>query len=168
MRTLIYSVFVVTSVICQGAFAEDEPKTDADNGHLLFPAASIGLSYPLLVSTSVGVIVPVTMQRSKSAFSEWPALRSDLEIGLSGGSIAVGAFFPIGEYKAISIKTVRMRTWLWPFNEEVNRTYSGIVGEFALLSVHGGPKVGIGSFKESTARKGARDSFISVFLGVGW
>ena len=48
-------------------------------------------------------------------------------------------------YFTVSLKAVRMRTWLWTWNEEKNRTFDGGVVELAMPSMHG-----------------------NVFLGVGW
>lgn len=135
---------------------------------LFSPAFSAGLSYPLFASLSVGVLVPVTL-KSDGLFPTVPALRADVELGFGGGSVAAGMFFRIDSDKAISIKAARLRTWLWSFDEEVDTTFDGMVGEFVRLSAHGGgPKLGIGTFRESTSINKPRDAFISLFLGIGW
>jgi hypothetical protein len=62
-----------------------------------------------------------------------------------------------------------MRTWLWSWNEEKDRTFDGPVVEFVIPSLHGGgPKLGIGSFKDTRAVDGDRRSFTYVFLGLGF
>jgi len=72
------------------------------------------------------------------------------------------------DYVAVSVKAVRLRTWLLTWNEEKDRTFDGGVIEFALPSPHGGPKIGIGSFKDREPLNGTRDKFTYVFIGVGW
>jgi hypothetical protein len=128
----------------------------------------MGVSYPLVFSVSLGALLPLGKQDKDDFFPTSPALRVDGEIGLGGGSAAAGLYVPVCDYFAVSIKAVRMRTWLLTWNEPSNRTFSGGVVEFAMPSMHGGPKVGIGSFREADSLDSGQDSFTYLYAGVGW
>jgi hypothetical protein len=134
---------------------------------LLKPAVAVGFSYPLVFSVSAGAMLPLGAQEKDYDIATTVALRLDGEVGLGGGSVGAGLFVPV-RYFAFSVKAVRMRTWLLTWNEEKNRTFDGGVIEFALPSLHGGPKVGLGSFRDREPLNGTRGTFTYVFLGVGW
>jgi hypothetical protein len=117
---------------------------------------------------SLGALLPLARIDKNDFLPRTPALRIDGEVGLGGGSVAGGVYIPVGGPFVASLKAVRMRTWLWTWNEETNRTFDGGVVELAIPSLHGGPKVGLGSFKDREAVNGSRRSFTYVFLGAGW
>ena len=166
MRPLAVALVIVASLTCYPVFAEEEGKVDADNP-LFRPAFAMGVSYPLLVSVSLGALLPLGKQAKEDMFPTSPALRIDGEIGLGGGSTAAGLYIPIDNF-VVSLKAVRMRTWLLTWHEASNRTFNGGVVEFAMPSMHGGPKIGIGSFRDTEYLGNRRDSFTYVFIGVGW
>ncbi len=135
------------------------------------PSMSFGFSYPLVVSASVGAMLTLGKQDKEDPLPSSPALRLDGELDLGGGGVAGGLFVPFtagGYGYSFSVKAERMRTWLLTWDEPRGRTFNGGVVEFALPSVHGGPKVGLGSFREVSAVGGVRNSFTYVFVGLGW
>ena len=144
--------------------SEDEK---ADNTSLIMPAAAAGFSYPLIFSMSAGAILPLGKQDKNNVFPTVPALRIDGEVGLGGGSAAVGMYIPAGGSFAINLKASRIRTWLWTWNEETNRTFDGGVAEFVRLG-HVPGKIGLGYFKDREMLNSRRESFTYVFFGVGW
>lgn len=167
MKRSIISVLFVASLTCNQVSADEEKKVDGDNS-IFRPAYSIGFSYPLVFSMSLGALLPLGRQGKDDLFPRSPALRLDGEIGLGGGSTAAGLYLPVDNNFAVSLKAVRMRTWLLTWTEATNRTFNGGVLEFAVPSMHGGPKIGIGSFRNAEALNSRRDSFTYVFVGVGW
>ena len=166
MKSYIISVLLVASLTCNPVFADEEGKVDTDN-YLFRPAFSMGYSYPLVVSMSIGALLPLGKQEKDDIFTTSPALRIDGQIGLAGGSAAVGLYIPVDHF-AVSLKAVRMRTWLLTWHETTNRTFNGGVIEFAIPSMHGGPKIGVGTFKDAEYIGNRRDSFTYVFVGTGW
>jgi len=112
-------------------------------------------------------MLPLGKEQHDYVIPETVSLRLDGELGLGGGSVGAGVFVPT-DYVAVSVKAVRLRTWLLTWNEEKDRTFDGGVIEFALPSPHGGPKIGSGSFKDREPLNGTRDKFTYVFIGVGW
>lgn len=167
MRPSVVFLLLVASLTCNPVFADEERKVDTDNP-LFRPAFAMGVSYPLVFSVSLGALLPLGKQGKDDFFPTSPALRIDGEIGVGGGSTAAGLYIPINDYFVVSLKAVRMRTWLMTWNEASNRTFNGGVVEVALPSVHGGPKIGVGSFSDADAHEDRRDSFTYVFVGVGW
>lgn len=167
MRPSLVSVVLVALLTCNQVYADEEKNEDADNP-LFRPAFSMGFSYPLVFGVSLGALLPLGKHARDDLFPTSPALRVDGEIGLGGGSTAAGLYLPVNDIFAVSIKAVRMRTWLLTLNEKTNRTFNGGVVEFAIPSMHGGPKIGIGSFRDSEAHNSGRDSFTYAFVGVGW
>jgi hypothetical protein len=129
---------------------------------------SLGISYPLVVSASLGAVLPFDPRDRKYPIATTPGVRIDGEIGLGGGSVGAGLYIPVKEYFVVNVKAARMRTWLWTWNEETNRTFDGVVVEFAVPSLHGGPKLGLGSFKDTRVVGDSRRSFTYVFLGAGF
>jgi len=167
MRLFLVSALLVALLTCNPVFADEEKK--GDTGSPLFrPAFSMGFSYPLVFGVSLGALLPLGKQGKDDLFPTSPALRIDGEIGLGGGSAAAGFYIPVNDIFVVSLKAVRMRTWLLTLNEGTNRTFNGGVVEFAIPSMHGGPKIGIGSFRDADAPNSGRDSFTYVFVGVGW
>jgi hypothetical protein len=162
----VVSVLFVASFIARSGSASEEEKADSAR-FLLAPAVSTGFSYPMVLSVSAGLLLSYARPKHDFAAPIYPALRADVEAGLGGGSIAAGIFLP-SRHGAVSLKAVRMRTWLLTWNEETNRTFDGAVVEYALPTPHGGPKLGLGSFKDREPVGGTRESFTYVFLGVGW
>ena len=161
MRRLLLGVMLLAATAVTSAFAEDKKK-DLFKGSFAF-----GFSYPLVVSASLGTMLPLGKEQHDYVIPETVSLRLDGELGLGGGSVGAGVFVPT-DYVAVSLKAVRLRTWLLTWNEEKDRTFDGGVLELALPSPHGGPKIGIGSFKDREPLNGTRDKFTYVFLGVGW
>jgi len=167
MRLSLLSVLLVVLLTCNQVFADEEKKADTDNS-LFMPAFSLGFSYPLVFGMSLGALLPLGKQGKNDLFPTTPALRIDGEMGLGGGSAAAGLYIPVNDIFAVSLKAVCMRTWLLTWNEATNRTFNGGVVEFAIPSMHGGPKIGIGAFKDAESLDGRRDSFTYAFVGVGW
>lgn len=167
MRPCLVSTLLVASLACNPVFADEERNGDTDNS-LLMPAFSMGFSYPLVFGVSLGALLPLGKQGKDDLFPTSPALRIDGEVGLGGGSTAAGLYIPVSDVFAVSLKAVRMRTWLLTLSEATNKTFNGGVVEFAMSSMHGGPKIGIGSFRDVEASGNRRDSFTYVFVGVGW
>jgi hypothetical protein len=166
MRTSLVFVALAASLACAPAFAEEEKKADADNP-LLKGSFFVGFSYPLVLSASLGAVLPFDARDRKYPIATRLALRADGEIGLGGGSVGAGLYMPVKEYFVVNVKAVRMRTWLLTWNEDTGRTFTGPVVELALPTAHGGPKIGIGRLKDTELRDGTRRSFIYVFLGAG-
>lgn len=157
--------------IASAAFAEDTATLEGKrvNWDSQFrPAFSFGLSYPMVVSASVGAMLTLGTQDRENPFPTAPALRVDGELGLGGGSAAAGLYIPVGDIFEVSLKAERMRTWLLTWGEPTGRIFNGGVVEVALPSLHGGPKVGLGSFREASPVNGTRRSFTYVFVGLGW
>jgi hypothetical protein len=143
-------------------------KTDWDTPFR--PALSFGLSYPMVMSVSAGAMLTLGKQDKEDPFPSSPALRVDGELGLGGG-VAGGLFIPIrtGDYMfSVSVKAERMRTWLLTWGVPSARIFNGGVVELALPSLHGGPKIGLGSFREASPVGPDRRSFTYVFVGLGW
>ena len=167
MRPSLVSALLVASLTCNPVFADEETNGDSDNP-LFMPAFSMGFSYPLVFGVSLGALLPLEKQGKDDLFPTSPALRIDGEIGLGGGSTAAGLYIPVNDVFALSLKAVRMRTWLLTLSEATNRTFNGGVVEFAIPSMHGGPKIGVGSFRDAEASNSRHASFTYVFVGVGW
>jgi hypothetical protein len=167
MRPSLLSILLVALFPCSPIFAADEARKPDSESPLLKPAVSAGFSYPLVFSVSLGAALPLGNDRDYP-IPTVPALRIDGEVGLGGGTAAVGVYVPVHDLFALNLKAVRMRTWLWTWNEETNRTFNGGVVEFVIPSAHGGPKVGVGSFRDTEPLNNSRRSFTYVFLGVGW
>ena len=161
MRGLLLSLVFLASTAGTSAFAEDKKKD------LFKGSFALGFSYPLVVSASLGAMLPLGKEEHDYVTPETVSLRLDGEVGLGGGSVGAGVFVPIS-YGAVSAKAVRLRTWLLTWNEQKDRTFDGGVIEFALPSPHGGPKIGIGAFKDRESLNGVREKFTYVFIGVGW
>ena len=152
-------------LVCLALFSGTAAPAAADD--LLKPAFSVGFSYPLVFSVSLGAMLPLGAQEKDVFIATTTSLRVDGEVGLGGGSLGAGVYVPV-RFFTVSLKAVRMRTWLWTWNEEKNRTFDGGVVQLAMPSMHGGPKIALGSFKDREPLNGARESFTYVFLGVGW
>ena len=161
MRVLLPAAVLLLWLASASALGE-EKKRD-----LLKPSFSVGFSYPLVVSASLGAMLPLGKEEHDYPIPETVSLRLDGEVGLGGGSVGAGVFVPT-DYVTVSAKAVRLRTWLLTWNEEKDRTFDGGVIEFAMPTAHGGPKIGLGKFKDREALNGTREKFTYVFVGVGW
>ena len=161
MTALLPAAVLLLALASPSALGE-EKKRD-----LLKASFAFGFSYPLVVSASLGAMLPLGKEEHDLPIPETVSLRLDGEVGLGGGSVGAGVFMPV-RYFAFSAKAVRLRTWLLTWNEETDRTFDGAVIEFALPSAHGGPKIGLGKFKDREPLNGTREKFTYVFLGVGW
>lgn len=158
----------------QAAFAADTATLEGkrvDWDSRFRPAFSFGLSYPLVASVSLGTMFTLGKQDREDPIPSAPALRLDGQLGLGGGDVGAGLFVPIiaGDYEfSVCVKAARMRTWLLTWGAPKNRTFDGAVVELALPSLHGGPKLGLGSFREASPVNGLHRSFTYVFIGLGW
>jgi len=166
MRPYLEFGLIVAALTFNPVYAAEEDKVELDS-LLLTPTVSIGFSYPLVFSASVGALLPLGKQGKNDVFPTSPSLRVEGELGLGGGSAAVGLYVPAGGSFAVNLKAARMRTWLWTWNEETNRTFDGGVAEFVLLG-HVPGKIGLGFFRDTEPLNKRRDSFTYVFFGVGW
>lgn len=166
-KTSAACAFLLALLTCHSAHAKEAKLADADDSSFR-GSFSLGFSYPLVMSISLGAMLPLGKQDKNDIFPTSPALRIDGEVGLGGGSVAAGIFIPAGDGYALSLKAARMRTWLWTWNEQSGRTFNGGVVEFAMPSVHGGPKLGLGSFRDMAPVNNTRRTFTYVFVGVGW
>jgi hypothetical protein len=166
MRPYLAAGLIVMALASGPVSAGEESKVDS--GYPLpTPALSVGFSYPLVFSASVGALLPLGKQDKNVVFPISPSLRIEGELGLGGGSAAVGLYIPAGGSFAVNLKAARMRTWLWTWNEETNRTFDGGVAEWVLLG-HVPGKIGLGFFRDTEPLNNRRDSFTYVFFGVGW
>jgi hypothetical protein len=156
-------VVIATAMFARPVFADEGRESDKENPLLMW-AASVGVSYPLIASVGGSVLLPLAKQNTKELFPSVPSLRTDIDVGLGGGSVSAGVYIPAGGSFAINLKGSRMRTWLWTWNEQKNRTYDGAVAEVAVLG-HVPGKIGLGYFKD---RDNSRNRFTYVFLGVGF
>lgn len=138
---------------------------DSKRSEWLVATGAVGLSYPLIVSASGGVLLPLGKSNPNDVFLDVPALRADLEAGIGGGNVAAGVYIPFGEGSfAVNIKAARLRTWLAPWNQEKDHLFNGGVVELIVFG-HIPGKIGLGRFRD---RDGSGRSFTSVFFGVGW
>jgi hypothetical protein len=156
-------VAITIAIFVRPVFADENPDFDKENPLLMW-APSFGFSYPLIASVGGSALLPLAKQNTKELFPSVLSLRTDIDIGLGGGSISGGVYIPAGGSFAINVKGSRMRTWLWSWNVEKNRTYDGGVAEFVLLG-HVPGKIGLGYFKD---RDNNRSRFTYVFFGVGF
>ena len=131
----------------------------------LIPTHAVGVSYPLVVSVSVGGMLPLAEPKGSSyGFPQVPALRGEIEVGLGGGMISGGVSIPAGYGPAkINLKAAALRTWLWSFDRPVDVTSHGVIGE---LSVHSHPSalLGLGAFQEAGTDRGR---FLFLYFGLG-
>jgi hypothetical protein len=127
---------------------------------------SIGFSYPLVVSASGGVLLPLgKTDPAADIYLGVPALRLDVEAGAGGGDVAAGAFIPFGGGSfALNVKAARLRTWLAPWNQPKDHGYDGAVVELVVFG-HIPGKIGVGRFRD---RDGSGQRFTSFFFGLGW
>ncbi|MFA6902212.1 MAG: hypothetical protein WC236_03920 [Gallionellaceae bacterium] len=166
MRPSLVSILVIALLSCESAFAEEDKKVDA-NYSLPSPAITAGFSYPLILSGAVGAFLPLGKHDKDNLFPTVLSLRFDGEVGLGGGSAAVGMYIPVDDGSfAINLKAVRMRTWLLTLDVESNSTFDGGVVELVVLG-HVPGKIGLGFFQD-TAFNNKHNSFTYVFVGVGW
>jgi hypothetical protein len=166
MRTFLVSILAIASLACNAAFAEEGKKVYADYS-LPGPALSVGFSYPLIHSWTVGAFLPLGKHDKNNMFPTVPSFRVDGEVGIGGGSVAVGIYIPDDDGAfAINLKAVRMRTWFLTWDVETNGTFDGGVVELVVLG-HMPGKIGLGFFQD-TAINNKHNSFTYVFVGVGW
>lgn len=171
----VLCALVAGGVVSSTVFAAGDGTAKADAGDTLDsrwrPAFAMGFSRPLVVSMSLGAMLPLGHQDPLDPFPSSPALRVDGQLGLGGGDVGAGLFVPVvaGGYEfSVCVKAERMRTWGLTWDASKNRTYDGAVVELALPSAHGGPKLGLGSFRDTAPMGGVRRSFTYVFIGLGW
>ena len=103
MRLSLVSIFIIASLACNHAFAEEDKRIDT-NYSLPSPALSVGFSYPLVFSWTVGAFLPLEKQDKDNIFPTSPSLRVDGEVGLGGGSAALGMYIPVDGSFAINLK----------------------------------------------------------------
>jgi hypothetical protein len=161
LKSLPASLLLAASLASSPACAAGEADP------LLWPSLTAGFSYPLVFSMSIGAVLPLWKHDKDYFVPSAPGLRVDVEAGLGGGSVSAGMYVPVKDLFAINLKAVRMRTWLWTWHEPRDRTFEGGVIEFVMPSPHGGPKLGIGSFRDVGTLNGRRDTFTYIFVGVG-
>lgn len=166
MKLFFVSIVFVASLVGTDTFAEEVKNVDADYS-LPSPALAIGFSYPLVFSYAIGAFLPLRAHDKNYIFPTTVSFRVDGEAGLGGGSAAVGMYIPVDDGSfAINLKAVRMRTWLFPWNVEPNRTFDGGIIELVILG-HVPGKIGLGFFQDTTLYN-RHNSFTYVFVGVGW
>ncbi|HEY6096126.1 MAG TPA: hypothetical protein VIU93_14345 [Gallionellaceae bacterium] len=149
--------------------AEESPPAKEKGADWLIPSLSLGISYPLVVSASIGAIVPLGRPAAHPYYDiipSIPAVRIDEEIGLGGTTTSVGLVLP-RENGMLSLKKARLRTWLMPWNIEAGKIFDGTVVEFAVAG-HIPAKLGLGRFSEVDPPDGAAISLTYIFLGLGW
>jgi hypothetical protein len=146
------------------AFAQD---ANTKKPSAVIPTFGIGVSYPMLLSASVGAMVPLSAPIERyPGFPGVTALRADVDIGLGGGMIAAGLSIPskagYGSAK-VNLKGAALRTWGWSFDRPLDRTYHGAIAELSVYS-HPAGKLGIGYFQDAGVD---RSRFLFVYLGLG-
>jgi hypothetical protein len=82
MRRLLLSAMFLASLAATAAYGE-EKKRD-----LLKGSFSLGFSYPLVVSASLGAMLPLGKEENDLPIPESVSLRLDGEVGLGGGKPA--------------------------------------------------------------------------------
>ncbi|HEU0186312.1 MAG TPA: hypothetical protein VFR06_00305 [Gallionellaceae bacterium] len=150
-------------------YAEEAAPSKPAEHTWLTPSMSLGISYPLVVSASIGAIVPLGASPNNphnDLFPSIPALRFDEEIGLGGTTTAIGLVLP-RENGMLSLKKARLRTWFMPWNIERGKIFDGTVIEASVMA-HIPVKLGLGRFTEVDPPDGSPTSLTYVFLGVGW
>ena len=163
LRTLLLSLMLCSCAL----HAETEPAREEPPDTYFVPTFSLGISNPLLVSASLGGLVPLSLDPKKRDSLSVPALRADVTAGLGGGMLAGGLFFPqAGEYTAVSIQMARLQTWGTPINLAIDRGYEGYVLSFSAMG-HIPAKVSLGWFKNTEPELIYHDSFVFLFFGVG-
>ena len=165
MKKLCLMLLMLNMVSHEVAAAENSPEV-VESWEWM-PAMSFGFSYPLVVSGSMGVILPLGMQEKNNGFPSRLSLRLDGELGLGGGSVSSGLYIPAGGAFAVGIKAVRLRTWLLTWNESANRNFDGLVVELVTMG-HLPGKIGLGRFTEDAPGNHSEASFNYVYVGVGW
>ncbi len=144
------------------AWCADTPPTSRD---WFVETGAVGFSYPLIVSVSGGLLLPLARRNPNDVFLDVPALRLDVEAGVGGGDVAGGAFVPFGGGSfAFNVKAARLRTWLAPWNQPKDHGYDGAIVELVVFG-HIPGKIGVGRFRD---RDGSGQRFTSFFFGLGW
>jgi hypothetical protein len=142
-------------------------KNTAPKGSLLSPVIAGGLSYPLILSVSGGVMLALGRSDDGINYPSVPALRAEAELGLGGASVSAGLFVPVGDF-AINVKGSRMHTWLGGASDKFDgRTYDGVVVEL-VVDGHMPGKIGIGYFKDRDQDDSHDYRFTSISVGIGW
>ena len=155
-------------VLAPGVRAADDPAKTLDS---LMWTGGAGVSYPLVVSASGGVVAPLSKRKegSQYAFPGVPAVHANVDIGLGGGMVSGGLSFPVNVGyggSAASVKAAALRTWLVDIGPERNRTYTGGVLEW-LVPSHPSGKLGFGYFRDKDSSHSPRDNFVFLYVGIG-
>lgn len=146
------------------ATTSNNTPTDASKD-LFMPTMAAGFSHPLIFSISAGALLPIRKVDSLKLFSDVPALRADLEIGLGGYSLSSGFYVPVHEVAFINIKAARMWTWLQGMTIIPTTSYDGAIFEIGARG-HMPVKIGSGIFSRTDRLSNAK--LVYIFLGVGW
>lgn len=166
---LLFSVVVV----CNSASAAEERKTETGK-YSIIPTGAVDLSYPLLLSVSVGVLLPLSQSSQYLSPPTVPSLRLDGQFGVGGGSAAVGLYVPIGTSYALNLKAVHMRTWLWTWPQKPDMTFRNFDGGVVEFMLHRTiSKVGLGRYTKFglgyfRAPQSPHATFVYVSVGVGF
>lgn len=166
----ITTIIALAAFMLNGSVALADEATQAGSERSwLTPSMSLGISYPLTISASVGAIIPLgkaDYNPNGGIIPDIPALRVDEEIGLGGTTTSVGLALPQGN-GMLSLKKARLRTWFMPWNIERGKIFDGTVIEFSAMA-HIPAKLGLGRFTEVDPPDGVPTSLTYVFLGLGW
>ena len=166
-RLCIVCVVLIAALVGVPVFAADG-SIEKSGFVFPMPAGSFGFSYPLIASFSGGGLIPLGNSDKDDLAPSVPSLRADIVVGIGGGSVDAGIYFPFGQGSfALNLKKSRMRTWLVSWKEPLDRTYDGVVVELVALG-HIPGKIGLGYFKDRELIANQRNTFTYFFFGVGW
>lgn len=152
-------------------YAVADVSTSHKNSELLVGA---GISYPMLASVSAGVLA--SLERSETRpYQPHHAISAlaNVDLGIGGGMASAGLWVPTGRsgpglVTAIIAKASIMRTWLVETGSERNQTYRGGVIECLDAAAGMGGKIGVGYFRSRESGSIPADSFLYLYLGVGY
>jgi len=94
---------------------------------------------PARIRCVVGSSFAARETRKDDLFPTSPALRIDGEIGLGGAALRL-ILHTVNDIFVVSLKAVRMRTWLLTLNEGTNRTFNGGVVDLRYQACTAAPK----------------------------
>lgn len=164
------AALLLAMAVCSVAAAE---RAEESNGTGLHPMwdFGMGVSYPLILSVSKALILPLARPRENSyfGFPGVPALHANLDVGLGGAMLSGGVAFPSrGGYQgsALSLKAAVLRPWLLNVGVRPNHTYTGGLVEL-LVKSHPDGKVGLGYFRARDPLHASPNGFLYVYMGVG-
>jgi len=173
-RSWLVVVSLLLGLVAAPAFAAEQGAADSaresddDKYPLTF---SVGLSYPLIFSGSLGALVPLGDPGKDNESGIPVALRVDGELGLGGGIASLGLFFLAGSgynSPAVSLKAALLHTWPWQSMERSNRTYGGAVVELSIPAHILPTKLGLGAFRDTQPINNRREELYYFFAGFGW